>query len=240
MNKNILIAGGVFLGAIVIGTGVYAYKSHHAMYKSSYSDKMPIESSIALSEQEKQDLIFLREEEKLAHDVYAALEKKWGTNVFANIQGSESQHTSKVLEILTAYGMADPVGTNVEGVFTNTTLQALYTDLVSKGSTSLADALKVGAYIEEYDIADIELKKKNTTHPTLLMLYSQLMKGSENHLRAFTKNLAQQNITYVPTILSPQRYNEIITAPQSSEGRGGKGGDKGGKGQKGKPHQDME
>ena len=47
-----------------------------------------------LSAKEASDLIFLREEEKLARDVYLALYDAWGTPIFLNISSSEQKHTS--------------------------------------------------------------------------------------------------------------------------------------------------
>jgi hypothetical protein len=93
--------------------------------------------------------LIMREEEKLAYDVYTALSKKWGLTVFNNISSSELTHTTAVLTLLNKYNIADPVGNNAVGIFGNSTLQALYNQLVVQGSISLTEAVKVGATIED-------------------------------------------------------------------------------------------
>ncbi len=85
----------------------------------------------------------MREEEKLAHDVYLALADKWSVPVFANISQAESRHTTAVARLIDAFGLADPVGENAIGKFTDPEFDKLYRDLVQAGSVSLAEAYKV-------------------------------------------------------------------------------------------------
>src|SRR5690606_40421673 len=94
-------------------------------------------------------LKFMREEEKLAHDVYVTMFNTWGAQIFANIAESETEHTEAVLEQIEQYGVEDPAEGNPVGVFEDPYLQALYDKLVAMGSVSLIEALKVGALIEE-------------------------------------------------------------------------------------------
>ena len=75
------------------------------------------------------------------------------------------------------------------GVFQNSALQALYAQLIASGSTSQRNALLVGKLIEETDIADLQLHLTETNHSDIRTVYSNLLKGSENHLKAFTKQL---------------------------------------------------
>ena len=56
---------------------------------------------VPVNDQEKSDLIFLREEEKLAHDVYIYAFRKYNNNTFSNIANSELSHTNSVLSLLT-------------------------------------------------------------------------------------------------------------------------------------------
>jgi hypothetical protein len=104
-----------------------------------------------LSVAEKESLVFMREEEKLAHDVYVRLDGLWRgyTRVFGNIANSETAHAETVRQLLVRYSLPDPAATLAAGVFQNTTLQNLYTQLVAAGSVSLVEGLKVGATIEE-------------------------------------------------------------------------------------------
>ena len=54
----------------------------------------------ALDSTEAAGLAYLREEEKLAHDVYATLNSKWGLRVFGNISQSEDRHFSAIKLLL--------------------------------------------------------------------------------------------------------------------------------------------
>ena len=110
-----------------------------------------------LSKEEIEGLLLMREEEKLARDVYTALYEKWNLRVFKSIgQGSEATHMDAMKRLLDRYNLEDPVGEDVPGVFQNEELQKAYNELVEKGSKSIGDALLVGAYIEDLDIYDLE------------------------------------------------------------------------------------
>ena len=51
-------------------------------------------------ETDASSLLFMLEEEKLAHDVYTFLYSKWETRPFANIKESEKVHMQKIQELL--------------------------------------------------------------------------------------------------------------------------------------------
>ena len=181
--------------------------------------------------EEAADLQFMREEEKLAHDVYVTLYEKWGLRVFANIPRSEQQHTEAVAYLLDRYDITDPAAGNTLGEFTDERLQALYDQLVAQGSKSVADALKVGAAIEEIDILDLQERLAETDNAAIDQVYENLLAGSENHLRAFVSNLkSRTGETYAPPYLSPAAYDAIVTASGSQGGgNGGRGGGRGGR-----------
>ena len=176
-----------------------------------------------LSAEESAALLYMREEEKLAHDVYVTLYAQWDLPVFQNISQSEQTHTDAVKTLIDRYGLADPTSSSV-GVFTNPELQALYTDLVARGSQSLAEALKVGAAIEEIDILDLEERLAQTDNADIQQVFNNLMNGSTNHLRAFISTLnTQTGETYQPQYLSPEAYQAIVNGSMGN-GRGGGGG----------------
>jgi hypothetical protein len=196
--------------------------------------KVAVQALIApatISPEEAADLQFMREEEKLAHDVYVTLYEKWGLRVFANISRSEQQHTEAVAYLLDRYDISDPAAGNDLGTFTDAKLQALYDQLVAQGSKSVPDALKVGAAIEEIDIRDLQERLAATDNAAIERVYTSLLAGSENHLRAFVGNLkAQAGETYAPQYLSQAAYNAIVTASGSQGGgNGGRGGGRGGR-----------
>jgi hypothetical protein len=174
-----------------------------------------------LSDEEISGLLYIREEEKLAHDVYVALYEKWGLTIFQNIASSEQSHTDAVKAVLDAYGLPDPAAGKTPGEFVNADLQALYDDLTAQGSQSLSDALKVGAAIEEIDILDLEKHLAQTENSDIRMVYENLMKGSRNHLRAFTSTLSRQaGETYQPQYLSADVYQSIVGSTIESGGNG--------------------
>ena len=107
--------------------------------------------------------------------------------------------------------MTDPVGNNGVGVFADMTLQALHDNLLTDGNQSLIDGLKVGGIIEEVDILDLENElTNNVDNDDIELVYSNLLKGSRNHLRAFVKVLETNGVTYVPQFLTSEAYQEII------------------------------
>jgi hypothetical protein len=166
-----------------------------------------------LSAEEIAGLKFMREEEKLAHDVYVALYGIWGDNIFNQISLSETTHTEAVLALLVKYGIDDPAAGNPAGVFTDPALQTLYNTLMSMGSATQIDALKVGALIEETDIRDIEAQKAVTDEADILTVYSSLLCGSQNHLRSFNSKLLNLGVTYVPQVITQAQWDAIVNAP---------------------------
>lgn len=164
-----------------------------------------------LSDLEKSDLAFMREEEKVARDFYIAMYDKWKQKSFDNISKSEQFHMDAMKFLLDRYKIEDPVGTNGNGVFKDKKLQELYDGLIKEGNTSLEVALKLGAKVEEVDINDLKKSIANTKAEDLKLAYDYLMSASENHLRAFTNNLNRFfNITYTPQILSKEDFDKIV------------------------------
>ncbi len=189
-------------------------------------NNLPPSSTVALTPAEAAGLIFMREEEKLAHDVYVALASQWGLPLFENIAGSEQTHTDAVVVLLDRYGLSDPTVKNGVanglGVFTDPTLQTLYDQLMAQGSVSLSAALTVGATIEDLDIVDLQSRIAQTDKTDIQLVYENLLRGSGNHLRAFTKTLTQQaGVTYQPQYLDQVAYAAIVNAaPGRGQGRG--------------------
>lgn len=166
-----------------------------------------------LNQEETDGLLLMREEEKLARDVYLALYEIHGLNIFNNISSSEQTHTDAVLALLERYSLTDPVGENATGVFENVDLQQLHDALVAQGTNSLLDALYVGAEIEELDIADIEnLKLQVVDNDDIILVYGNLLKGSRNHLRSFYRQIESNGGTYTPTHITQTQFDEIVNS----------------------------
>jgi hypothetical protein len=168
------------------------------------------EEKLSLSQTEADTLNFMREEEKLARDVYFVMFTYWSSKTFTNIAESEQTHMEAIKTLLDKYGLPDPADPEI-GVFNNTELQELYDDLVVQGGNSKLDALMVGALIEEVDIEDLQRAIDQTDKQDLRRVYGNLMSGSENHLRAFVSQIELlSGEDYVAKYLPQDVVNAIL------------------------------
>ncbi|MET0065001.1 MAG: DUF2202 domain-containing protein [Candidatus Thiodiazotropha sp.] len=189
----------------------------------------------ALDFNEETHLVFMREEEKLARDVYTTLGMMYpDSSVFGRIDDSEQRHTDAVREMLANYGVADPSTNDNTGVFTGEEYGAYFQDkydaLINQAASGELSALYVGALIEELDMLDIRrcpeviLSQDNdidredqcgldyTDEPDIQRLYESLLEGSENHLRGYVA--AIETIigegAYVPQLLDAVTFEVIV------------------------------
>jgi len=142
----------------------------------------------ALTATESASILFMKQEEKLARDVYQVLHAKWGHVTFANIAVSEQRHMDAVDGLIARYRLTDSTPKEA-GKFTYPELQSLYDELIALGSKSLADGLAAGVLIEQTDIADLKAALETTREKPIRNVFSNLMDGSYNHLAAFTRAL---------------------------------------------------
>ena len=163
-----------------------------------------------LSAQEKNDLLFSFEEEKMARDTYIFLNNKWGIPQFANIQNSEQSHMNAVENLLKKYNI--PYQILPQGQFSDANLQTLYNQLTAQGSLSKNQAFQAGATIEDVDIDDLETLKQHTTNATILSVYNKLECGSRNHLRSFVAGITNLGDTYTPQFISLAEFQSIINS----------------------------
>jgi hypothetical protein len=177
-----------------------------------------------LSEEERAGLLFMREEEKLARDVYTTLGERWDVQIFSTIAQSEQTHTEAVRQLLDKYAVPDPVTDDSVGSFADPRFTELYTQLVQKGSSSLVDALKVGAEIEDLDIRDLDREMAKTDNEDIRLVYTQLQRGSRNHLRAFVRQLDSRGASYEPQYLTKEAFDQIIKSDTERGGGRGWGG----------------
>jgi len=183
-------------------------------YSNAYS------ATLALSEAEKTDLTFMREEEKLARDTYLTLYALWDLPVLSNIASAEQTHMDALLKLLKKYTLPDPAASTGTGEFTNTDLQTLYNTLIAKGELSSFDALKVGGIIEEKDMRDIKEAIVRSQKDDIDSVYENLLCGSRNHLRSFAKNIeAVTGAPYVAQILPQMEVDEILQSPMEKCGK---------------------
>lgn len=188
-----------------------------------------------VDENEIQHLIFMREEEKLARDVYITLGMMYpNLKVFGNISASEERHTCSVCDKLNQYDIEDPVVNDNVGVFSGKEYGSYFTEkyqqLVARGEVSELEALYVGGFIEELDMMDIQqcpkvivetdngidsidqCGKVYTDNADIQRMYTSLLEGSKNHLRAFVNGIEKQigAGNYEAQVLSQEQVDEIL------------------------------
>lgn len=220
MKKSIRFTGTLLALSLVLLLDGSCNKDNNISNKDTYGtiDTTTLQNQLnvlpkeTLNETELSSLPLMREEEKMARDVYTAFYGKWGATIFSNISLSEQTHMDAVLMLLQKYAISDPVGTNGIGVFTNPDYQELFTTLVAQGSTSSLSAYKVGATIEEMDILDLKNYLTIVDNKDITLVYEMLAKGSRNHLRSFYKNILNLGGTYTPQYLTQEEFDAIVNS----------------------------
>ncbi|MBS3806158.1 MAG: DUF2202 domain-containing protein [Bacteroidales bacterium] len=186
---------------------------------SGISDYFVTDSG-SLTESEKEGLKLMREEEKLARDVYEQLSYQHDLPIFGNISNSEATHFEAVGKLLDYFAIEDPAMEEA-GSFNNSELQSLYDSLVTKGNESLIAALEVGATVEEIDILDLGSLIQETGNEDIVMVYENLLRGSRNHLRAFNRLLERNGVDYSPAYLDEESFDAIVSSEMERGGYGG-------------------
>lgn len=174
-------------------------------------------SSIELTQVEKDMILFVREEEKMARDVYNVLADKFNKPIFKNIAKSEQVHMDKVWCLLYHFNLEDPI--LGPGLFANEEIQELYYDLIDLGSGPITDALTAGAIIEDFDIKDINERMLLTQNESILTVFENIVCGSGNHLVEFVQKLETFDIEYEPGYISLEDYLAILAAGHQSCGQ---------------------
>lgn len=199
--KNILL---LLTFSLIITFSTQAYVLND-LKQSSMNDLIAFQ----LNENDIKILKHMREEEKLARDVYDYFYIKYELPIFDNISNAEQVHMDRVLAVLTKNGIKDPASSE-PGKFNNIELQQLYYDLIAQGDKSVVEALKVGATIEDVDIYDLMKFSKETKNPVILNIFKNLTCGSRNHMRAFIGILKTHDVTYTPKYITAKLFSKII------------------------------
>jgi len=174
-------------------------------------------SNEALNSTEIESLLFMREEEKMARDVYITMYAAWDDVVFNNIAQSEQDHMDAIKALLDKYNLADPVIDSIS-VFNDHELQELYTELLARGEISHMEALYVGALIEEVDMQDIQEAITSIENEDMIRTYESLLKGSRNHLRSFVSKIENQGAVYEAQVLTQEEVDAIVDSPMERGG----------------------
>ncbi len=162
-----------------------------------------------LTAEEVDDLLWMREEEKMARDVYLALYDRWQDRIFNNIARSEQRHFDAIGVKIAYFNLADPALPGI-GLFANAELQLLHDSLLSTGGQSFVQALTAGARIEDRDITDLLAAIEATSNPALRSTYGNLLEGSKNHLRAFVGRLRVLGEDYTPQYIDRVLFDAIV------------------------------
>ena len=144
-------------------------------------------AATTLTLDQKKQLQYLVEEEKLARDVYNYFAANVTSQKFANIAKSEQTHMNYIANLLKSYKVYNPAATTKPGVFKNADLQNLYNTLIASGKTSVTAAFAAGVTIEQTDIADLEKDLASNMPADIQAALKSLLRGSQNHLAAFSR-----------------------------------------------------
>jgi hypothetical protein len=226
ISNKVLLAGFISL-AILTGAGSAVAKGGKAMTVST--------DVAVLDYNEQTHLDFMREEEKLARDVYQTLGTLYPDSaIFGNIDDSEQVHADAVKAMIEKYGNEDPNTNDNIGIFTGEEYGWYFTEkfdlLVERASISELEALYVGAFIEELDMMDInqcpqvivdtdngindvsECGKIYTDQADIQRLYGSLLDGSDSHLEGYVKNIEKiiGEGNYQAQVLSQEQVDAIL------------------------------
>ena len=184
MNNNINSRRNFLSKMLITSIGGVALLSGGAYAKNT---------TTKITDDQKDTLFFIYQEEKVARDVYITLGKLYpNENTFASIQLSEQRHIDSARGLCEKYGVSiDGVDEDSVGNFVLPVLQELYDTCVEEGQKSLLDALKVGEHIEITDIDDLE--EASVGMPSdVVNTFESLKEGSLSHLDAFTAAIARE------------------------------------------------
>jgi len=147
-----------------------------------------------LTQDQKDELLFIYQEEKVARDAYITLGNYYpNQTVYQNIQRSEQEHMDSAQALCEKYGVDISNVDEAEiGVFVLPALQELYDTLIAQGYQSELSGLMVGEYIELTDIDDLHHAQEGM--PTdVIKVFENLKEGSYNHLDAYRNAIDAYN-----------------------------------------------
>lgn len=211
MNRRspILLAGAI--AAVAIAPSLQAQSGNGKLIK--YLNTLPAQ---AVSSAERAELIKMRQEEKLARDVYQVLFLVWKQPIFDNISKSEQSHMNLVKMMLDKYRIPDPLSSNAWGIYQDPAFTGLFVQLVQFGILSPVHALAVGAFIEDLDIFDLNAAIQLTDNRDINTVWQNLNRGSRNHLRSFYGQLAGLKLVYPGFVLSTTEIQAIVTTARET------------------------
>lgn len=176
------------------------------------------------AEVDRQNLLYMLEEEKLARDTYIYLNELYHVNQFANIMQSEQRHMDVIGGLLDSQGIEYSI--LPEGQFSNAALQDLYNKFVEEGKMGIVEAYKIGATIEDVDIYVLTEKTAATTNESIKAVFDNLKCGSGNHMRSFYSALKSNGVEYTAQFISPEELASVLAGTNGGCGNGNRNGRK--------------
>ncbi|NYT00852.1 MAG: DUF2202 domain-containing protein [Methanocellales archaeon] len=170
----------------------------------------PVQVKVPLTTTEIEGILLIREEEKMARDLYLDLYDKEKLTIFLKVANSEQNHMDSIKILIDRYSLQDPVQEE-RGLFTNQTIQALYDQQTEIGKRSLEDALGAGATVEEVSILHLEEHIGHTDREDIIVAYEGLLTGSQKHMRSFVSSMDTHGYEYTPHFLSQEEYDQIVS-----------------------------
>jgi len=180
---------------------------------STLTDQENIINAIEKSEltlEQKDTLAYMWNEERLAQDIYLALNTLYPSQTLYNIATqAEAQHLESVEALIEKYDLnilnetdysggysADELASYDAGVYSVPEVSSLYNDLYAKGEGSLQEALEVGCMVEVTDINDLNRDIEIVGDAEdIRLIFENLRSGSYNHYWAFDNALKAQGVS---------------------------------------------
>lgn len=142
-----------------------------------------------LTSEQKEDLAYMWQEEKLARDVYKTFAQNYSdSKIFSRIAQAEARHMKAIASLMQRHGLVLPAN-DLRGEFQDENFKRLYQEMVIAGARSFIDAINVGLKIEKLDIADLEEKMQGNIPRDMELTFNKLLRASYKHKAAFTRNL---------------------------------------------------
>lgn len=164
-----------------------------------------------LTADEIEFLFAMREDEKMAKDLYTAFGAQYPTAVqFSRIATAEATHVAAIETMLTYYEVSFPALTPA-GVFADAEKQAQYDAFLAQGTT-IQGAFEVMALLEEENIAAYKAVEATATNANIKLILANMVRASSNHLKAAVRQLTILGITYTPTHLDQATFDEVISS----------------------------
>lgn len=182
MNTNLKKTMSWAAAVALVGGGAFAVTAQAQPLSAVDSATVAAAADSGLTE----DLQFMREEERMARDLYKAFADTYDDAApFANITRSEDRHYDAVGVLLDRYDVTDPSAGKAAGTYAFPEIQKLYDGWLAEGNASLAAAYGVGVELETADIADLKAAVNEHTEADVDQVFGSLLNASEHHLAAF-------------------------------------------------------